>query len=74
MGISLLVYEIGNTLIAWLVFENLVKPECKTTCYKLTHHFGWFFIESIKNTLTTLHILIAYESVTIIIAMLHDDG
>ena len=74
MGMSLLVYELGNTLIAAVVFKNMIKDECKTTSYKLSHNFCWFFVESIKNTLTTLHILIAYESVTLIIAMLHDDG
>jgi hypothetical protein len=28
-GISLLIYELGNTLIAFLVFKNMMKPECK---------------------------------------------
>lgn len=74
MGLSLLAYELGNTLIATLVFKNMIKNECKKTSYPLSHNFCWFFVESVKNTLTVLHILIAYESVTIIIGLLHDNG
>ena len=73
-GLSILVYEIGNTVIAILVYRNMFKPETKSTDHKLSHKLGWFACESLKNMLTIFHVFFAYEFVIVIITQLHNDA
>lgn len=73
-GLSIFIYEIGNTIIAVLVWKNMIHEDTKKTHLKLGYKFGWFLCESIKNLLTILHVFLAYESVIVIISQLHDDG
>ena len=67
-GLSIFVYECGNVLIAIMLWKRMVHEDTKSTVHSFSHRLTWYSCESAKNMLTVIHIFIAYECVTLIIA------